>query len=262
MDIIDPKAMQQVSDLKSLIDKDRAEREAEVLESVISVLPNDISDDNKKVIAKEIVGQVNEFTDENIKEKYKENLLSFSSLVQEGSRVRILDYLSAVKFITYRNSGLNITESYKLTKHDEVSEALVQGVSEEKIANRAKAYSQNKIVKDLQRNSQMPLHMVYGDYLVDGIERLHKVIMKGSDRDAVNAVKTLGELIMPKDNNDSKQDTSMLEDKVRMLTEMQANIAVTVTHQIASGSLSVRDLLQKKSMSNIIEGEVVKNGLE
>lgn len=257
MDLVEKKKA--VSNLKELLEKENLERIEDVKESIKAILPEGISEANKEAIAVEVSAQIDESIPRDIRESYKENLISFSSMVQEGQKVRMTDYLSAVKFITYRNSGLSITESYKLTKHKEVSQAILEGVSEEKIENRAKAYSQNKIVKQIQSNSQMPLHMVYGDYIVDGINRMHKIIMTGSNRDAINAFDSLARNIMPKNDIEIKVEANLLDDKLKALSEMQKNVAVEVTHKIESGSMSITDLLNKVNRPKdlVIEGELV-----
>lgn len=247
----------QSSKLIEIVNKDREDAELELRESLKVILPKDMSEEEKDQVTKELVIEVDAKVEEGIRDQYKANLVTFSSITQEGSRVKIQDYLLAVKFVTYRNSGMNIIDAYKATKRGEVAKAKAEGITDDQIMNRAKSYSQTKLVKSLNKIGQTQLHIVYGDYIIDGVERMHKIIMKGSDKNAIDAFGALTKAIMPKEDININIGDSAIETKVREMTDLKRSISVDIVHKVGQGTLSIDDILTGGTQDNILNGECV-----
>lgn len=253
-DIID---YSKLDTLEKVIEDQEVNRRSNLISSIEEILPNKLSKKNKNKIATEIADNIDETVDDTIKEQYKNNLITFSTVVT--GRVRVDDYLTAIKYVTYRNTGLTIKESYCLAKADEVQKAKLEGVTDDQIYNRALAYSQNKVVKDIQSQNQMPLHIVFGDAIVDGIHRMHDIIKGGSNRDAVGAFEALTRAIMPKEDIELKVDTSAIDSKIEEMNKAKLELSLMVVDNVKSGNLSMEQLLSKVNKSKeVIEGEFIE----
>lgn len=218
------------------------------------LLPSDMTKDSKDSLIVEYLEGTDVDETVTLRELYKENLLSYSGIAKEGN-VKITDYVVAVKYITYRNSGLGNYDAYKLAKKDDVVKALADGVTEKQLRNRAKAYAQTMIVKQIQAQGNTNLRTMFADYVIDGVERMHDIVQNGSDKNAVEAFKSLMQYIAPPVESKVTVEAGAVDRKMDELLRMKGEMAVGLSDSIRNGKINIDELISGKNLVDVVEGE-------
>jgi hypothetical protein len=112
----------------------------------------------------EMVTNINNLVqgDTALREVYRENLLSFTSVLATG-KYKMQDYLSAVRYCSHKMLGDTNVVAYTKTFPDRYSRLLKEGATEKKISAFVAAYNKNKLVNLIVEQTLVPSHILNAD---------------------------------------------------------------------------------------------------
>lgn len=117
----------------------------------------------KPRITDEFIDELNQIVmDDAVKEQYRENLISLSTVLREG-KFSIPQYTDAVRFVTYKLLDRTNVDAYKMAFPDRYKELLNNNTPYEHIVSYASAYSRNKLVVKILEQSAIPTHILNAD---------------------------------------------------------------------------------------------------
>lgn len=153
--------------LTSLVHKDKTSvADVEVtklgnltIETVKKVMPSNLS----SAITQEFVDTLNAVsTCQDEAELIRENFLSYTSVLQDG-RFKTEDYLSAVKYVSYKLMGMPNDQAYIKTFPDRYQRLVSINTSKKDIASFVSAYAKNKLVNRILEQSLVPTWLLNQD---------------------------------------------------------------------------------------------------
>ena len=92
-------------------------------------------------------------------EIYKENLISYTSVLQQG-KFKLSSYVNAVRYVGFKVMGSSNKDAYVKTFPDKYQQFLLDGVSEKDIASYITAYNKGKLVNLIYAQSMVPTHIL------------------------------------------------------------------------------------------------------
>jgi hypothetical protein len=114
----------------------------------------------KSTVNAELIATVNSaLKNAEAMEIFKENLLSFTNVLQQG-KFKLTSYISAVKYVGFKIMGATNKEAYVKTFPDKYQQFLKEGVSEKDISSYITAYNKGKLVNLIFAQSQIPTHIL------------------------------------------------------------------------------------------------------
>lgn len=115
-----------------------------------------LPDKFKKTVNQELIDQINQtLADPNMYETYRDNLLSYSQVMQDG-RFKISDYVNAVKYCSHKVMGATNIDAFVKTFPDRYQQWLANGTVQKDIASYITAYNKNKLVNLIMEQSLIP----------------------------------------------------------------------------------------------------------
>jgi len=94
-----------------------------------------------------------------IAEEYKENLISYTSVLSTG-KVRMGDYVDAVRFVTYKMLGDTNTRAFSKTFPDRYQDWIDRKFEQREMSSRAAAFNRTKLVTKIIEQSLVPVHIL------------------------------------------------------------------------------------------------------
>lgn len=114
----------------------------------------------RKNVSQELIDSINNtLKDPEALEVYRENLLSYTHVLREG-KFKLHQYLNAVKYVSFKVSGLTNIDSYIKTFPDKYQDFLQRGVADKDIASYITAYNKSKLVNLIYEQTLIPVHII------------------------------------------------------------------------------------------------------
>lgn len=207
----------------------------------------------KKSVNQELIDQVNNtFSDPDMYEYYRDNLLSYGKVMAEG-KFRIPQYLSAVKYVSFKMMGKTNIDSFSLTFPEKIQNWTQQGVAGKDQASYTTAYNKSKLVNLLMEQSLVPFWVLNQDVRQKALNVQAELMQHAKSEkvrsDAANSVLT--HLKQP-DNNKIELNVEVKDGGViAELRKVTLALAAEQRLQLQSGQLTVEEVAH----SRIIEGE-------
>lgn len=92
-------------------------------------------------------------------EVYKENILSYTGVLQHG-KFKMDQYLNAVRYVGYKVMGMTNKDAYEKTFPDKIRGFLAKGVAAKDIASYTTAYNKSKLVNLIFEQTLIPTHIL------------------------------------------------------------------------------------------------------
>lgn len=92
-------------------------------------------------------------------EIYKENLLSFTSVLQQG-KFKLSSYVNAVRYVGFKIMGSSNKDAYIRTFPDKYQKFLKDSVNDKDIASYITAYNKSKLVNLIFAQAQIPTYIL------------------------------------------------------------------------------------------------------
>lgn len=112
-----------------------------------------------KYVTDELVDLINSESTDELRRTYKENFLSYTSVLTEG-RYGLTQYTQAIKFVTHKLMGDNNTLAYSKVFPDRYQELINKGSTPREIASFASNYAKNQLVVKILEQTLVPTHIL------------------------------------------------------------------------------------------------------
>ncbi len=194
--------------------------------------------------------------DPNLGETFRENMLSYASVLAEG-RFKIASYVDAIKFCTYRFIGDYKITAYCKTFPDKYAKFKAEGVSDKDISRYVTAYSKSKLVLGIQEQAMIPTHLLNADTFQQAIN-VQASIMNDDDAsfkvrsDAANSLLT--HLKAPEVKKIELDIGVGESDVLKELRDTTLELAAQQRQMIQAGAMTAKDIAH----SSIIPAEYVE----
>jgi hypothetical protein len=216
------------------------------LEQFQKVLPTQV----KKSVNAELIDKINNtLSDPVLLENYRDNLLSYTSVMRDG-RFKIQSYLDAVRYVSFKLLGSSNIDAYVKTFPDRYQTMLNNGTDGKDIASYVTAYNKNKLVNLIFEQTLIPFHVLNADKYQHALNvQVELMVSAKSEKvrsDAANSVMTH---LKPPESKKIELDITMSEDK--SLTDLKAatmDLVLAQKKALLGGISSITDIAH----SNII----------
>jgi len=213
----------------------------------------------KKRATQELVDTINNITmDSHAKEAFKENILSYSSVMKTG-KYKLSAYLEAVKYVTHKLMGDSNTVAFAKTFPDRMENFRIKGYPEKDIASAITSYNKNKLVNLVFEQTLVPSYVLNADLHQKALN-IQAELMMNDDispkvrSDAANSL--LVHLKMP-ETTKIELDVSVKEDKViDELRQSTLALAAQQRKMLEAGAMKPKDVAES---AILIEGECEEN---
>ena len=122
-----------------------------------------LPDKVKKSINQELIDQINRtLSDPDMYETYRENLLSYTSVMADG-RFKMESYVSAVKYVSHKIMGASNLAAYVKTFPDKYADFIARGVETKDIASYVTAFNKSKLVNLIMEQTLIPSYVLNQD---------------------------------------------------------------------------------------------------
>lgn len=114
----------------------------------------------KKSLNKDLVDQImTTLQDPDIHEAFRENLLSYTSVMKEG-KFKTESYVNAVKYVSYKLMGKTNIDAYSLTFPERIQDYASRGLIGDAISSYVFSYNASKLVNLIYEQTMIPIHVV------------------------------------------------------------------------------------------------------
>lgn len=208
----------------------------------------------KGTITQEVMDSINNaLSDPIAMEAFKENLLSYTSVMKDG-RFKIGDYISAVKYVSLKLLGHSNVKAYFKTFPDRHQKFIDEGTSDKDISAYVAAYNKNKLVNLIMAQTLVP-HHVLNNHMYQEALNVQFELMKDAKSEKVrsDAANSLLTHLKPPETTKIELDIGVKEDGIiSSLKEKMVELAAMQAKHIELGLSSANDIARSNL---IIEGE-------
>lgn len=232
-----------------MTDQDAYEEQKLTKDQLLRVVPATI----KKNVTDEMVDSVNGLlTNPILRETYRDNIVSYASVMKNG-QYRLVDYLNAVRYVSFKLVGSSNIEAYTKAFPDRYNRLVTDGMSSKDISAYVAMYNKNKLVQSIMEQSIVPSWVLNQDMYQRALNVQADLMVNATSEkvrsDAANSILT--HLKAPEVNK-IELDIGVKQDK--SIDELRSAVVDLVRAQrdtISSGSATAQNVAH----SRIIEGE-------
>jgi hypothetical protein len=236
--------MQQEEDLKPQVDQPMISEE---------LLKNSLPKHLRGLVTDSLVSTVNSIanTDGVMRDSFRDNLIGYMHVLQDG-KYKIQDYISAVRYCSYRLMGRGITDSYRSTFPDRYARLIQEGATANHISGFASAYNKNKLVNLIMEQSLIPTYVLNQDLYQEAIN-VQAELMRSANSEKVRSDAANSLLTHLKQPETRKIEIEMGVKESKSIEELREATRALAQAQLAAintGAMSVVDVAH----SRIIQG--------
>ncbi len=218
----------------------------------------------RNTVDTQLIDTINTLISEPIaREAYRDNLLSYTSVMQEGS-FKISSYIDAVRYVSFKLMGDTNVLAYSKTFPDRIQNFAKNNTSEKDISKYVNGYNKNKLVNLIYEQTLIPSHILNADVYQKAINTQANLMTSArSEKVRSDAADSLLKHLKPPEVKQVELDISVKEDKC--IEDLRNTILELGEHQLKlvnSGFATPKDIAHSVIMpinndDDIIEGEVV-----
>lgn len=179
----------QVNKLLSLESEDEVPNITQEL--LIAALPKQLRNNIPDGLA-EVINNISG-SDNYMRASYRDNVLGFSNVLKEG-KFKITEYLSAVRFVSYRLMGLGVQDSWMRTFPDRYTRLVSEGATSKYMSSFSSAYNKTKLVNMIMEQALIPTHILNADLYQEAINTQAELMRNANSEkvrsDAANSLLT------------------------------------------------------------------------
>ena len=207
-------------------------------------------------VTDEMVSFINATEGDEFRDVYKENLIGFASVIESG-RYKMLDYINAVKFVSYKLIGDSNTIAYAKTFPDRYQRLVDKNTPMKTISSFSTAYNKGDLVHKILERTLVPVHILNMDIHQEAINTQAE-LMRSAKSETVRqkaAECLIMQLKAPEaakievDVNYSNSSIDDLRETTRALAQQQLQMiksgAVTAEHVAHS------DIIARKKIASV-----------
>ena len=169
----------------------------------------------KSSVNQELINSVNSaLKSSEAMEIYKENLISFTSVLQQG-KFQLDKYVSAVRYVGFKVMGSSNKDAYIKTFPDKYQQFLQEGVAEKDIASYITAYNKGKLVNLIFAQAQIPTYILNAPLFQKAINAQADLMMNAkSEMVRMNAANSLLTHLKPPETTKVELDIGITHSSV------------------------------------------------
>lgn len=208
----------------------------------------------KKNVSQDIVDNINNLiADPEVREAYRENLISYTHVLQNG-KFKLSNYLDAVRYVSYKLMGHTNIASYSKAFPDKIKRFEQQGVSAKDIASYVTAYNKSKLVNLILEQTLVPAWVLNQDLYQKALNTQAELMMHANSEkvrsDAANSILT--HLKQP-ETQKIELDVGVKEDSsINALRASTMDLVAQQKQMLKAGVMDAQGMAHTKL---IIEGE-------
>ena len=223
-------------------------------EITVDLLRQSLPRNQRGIVSQETADRFNAAAEGEMAEELRSSFLSYIDVLQEG-KFKLDDYLSAVKYVSYKLMGKTNRTSYSLVFPDRYTRLMADPTLCNEVDSYVTAYNKGKLVNLILAQSLVPTHVLNQDMYQKALNVQSELMLTAKSEmvrsQAANAI-----LIALKAPEAAKLkiDVNVKHDNsVEMLQEMMARVASEQLSLLEKGVA----LNSITSAPLLIEGEIV-----
>ena len=221
------------------------------------VLPKHV----KVKVTKQMVDTINSITDDPIvAEQYRDNLLSFTSVMQDG-KFKISSYIDAVRYVSFKLMGASNIEAYTKTFPDRFQRLIAEGQDDKAISSYVAAYNKNILVNKVLEQTLIPVHVLNMHTYQEAIN-VQATLMKTANSEKVrtDAANSILTQLKPPETKKIELDIGMKQDKtIEELRQATMELVEMQKAKLVSGDMSPKEIAHSSlfNQNNISDAEII-----
>lgn len=193
----------------------------------------------KKNLNQDLIDEINlTLSEPGMYDTYRDNLIGFTQVMTEG-KFQIENYLTAVKYVSYKLMGCTNIDAFIKTFNAKYNDWVSQGISAKDISSYVSAYNKGKLVNLILKQTLIPHHVynqdLYQKALMVQVDLMQHAVSEKVRSDAANSV--LVQLRQP-DEVKIKMDIAVSENSAL------ADLRQSTQELIAAQKLAIQSGLQ------------------
>lgn len=211
----------------------------------------------KRSVSSEVIEGVNKaLADPEFYEQYRDNLLSYTKVMEEG-KFKLTNYVDAVRYVSYKLQGRTNIDAYSLTFPEKIRRFTSEGVSDKDISSYVAAYNKSKLVVLITEQTLVPSWILNQDLYQQALNTQASLMLNAKSEkvrsDAANSILT--HLKMPESQSIELNVNTRQDSTIEALRETTQQLVAQQRRMVESGALSAGQLASSKL--EVIEGEIV-----
>ena len=185
-------------------------------------------------------------SDPDLADDYKSKMISYTRVLKDG-RYKIDSYIDAIKFTSFKVSGLGITDSYKLTFPDKVAKWAAEGRDSKRISSNISMYNNNELVNLIFEQTMIPTHILNAGMFQEALNVAQDIMhTSGSDMARVQALNAILQNTKAPTTAKIELDIGVKEANVIDNYEEAMNMMVEKQIEIIKAGGNVKDIANAK----------------
>jgi len=218
--------------------------------AVQAVVPRSL----RNSVTQELIDNTNSLIKDDVfREAYRDNVMGFAHVMREG-KWKLTDYLSAVKYVSYKLMGCGNLEAYAKTFPDRYQKLVNKGTSNKDMHSYSSLYHKNKLVTTILEASLTPVHILNADIHQKAINHLAYLMVsaKSEKVQADSAASLLQHLKAPEKK--IELDINVKQDKsVDDLRKATLELVKAQKELIAGGQVDAKHVAHSKVIESTLE---------
>lgn len=200
--------------------------------------------------------------DPELNDNLRDDLISYTSVLQQG-RFKIYEYITAVRYVSFRLLGDTSITAYIKTFPDRYQDWINKGIDERDITSKITGYKNSKLVGLIMAQTMTPVHVMNKDYYQDALN-VQRELMLGANSEMVRmkAADSILAQLKPPEIQKIELDIGMKDDPaIDELNRTMTQLAEQQKQMIAGGHMSAKQIAHSKILSEEVdEAEFIEVG--
>jgi len=203
-------------------------------------------------VTDDIVGFINATEGDDFRGVFKENLLSFSDVMGQGNKFRMVDYVNAVKFVSFKLLGDGNLIAYSKTFPERYQRLVDSDTPGKTISSYASNYGKGELVNKIMERTLVPVHILNMDVHQEAINTQAE-LMRSAKSETVRqkAAECLITQLKAPETAKIELDVNYSNDSIDELRETTRALAQQQMKLIKSGAVTAEamahsDIIAKK----------------
>lgn len=215
------------------------------VDTMRAVVPKGI----KKRIDQGFIDKINGALDDpNVADTMRDNILGYADVLADG-RYKMDDYISAVKYVSYKAMNKTNIASYVATFPDRYAAYLENGTSQKDIASYVTSYNKNKLVNKIYEQTLIPTHILNAGAFQDAINHQRSIMCNPDASFKVQSDAANSLMVHLKPPTAAKLEVEIgVKDSTALseLKEITAAMAKQVIDSIESGTMTALEAAEQR----------------
>jgi len=176
-----------------------------------------------------------------------EDVISYTKVISEG-KYSIVEYVNAVRYVTYQMMGYTNRQSYLKIFTDKAN------IDRDTIDKFVNKYNKSKLVLELQKIATVPLYLTHHHLLNKAVAKQAELLDAKSEMVQHLAAKELCNLLAPPEENHMSIDVNIKKDTtVQDLESTLFKLAEKQVELIGSGKSTNKDIAEMNIIDAVVE---------